>query len=200
MKIYDITQELLGCRVYPGDPKPERRMLSNMKRGDLINLSQLKMCLHNGTHVDAPKHFLDAGKAIDEIDLEAFVGRAYVAECQGELTAGDASRVLERASDALGEPVGRLLIKGNAVVSQEAAEVFAAAGLQLLGNESQTVGPQDAPMRVHVTLLSAQVVLLEGVELSCVPEGSYFLNAAPLNIAGADGAPCRAILVEGIGF
>ena len=65
----------------------------------------------------------------------------------------------------------------------------------MLGNESQSVGPEDAPMEVHVILLSAEVVLLEGIRLSEVPEGVYFLNAAPLNLAGSDGSPCRAILI-----
>ncbi|MBQ3065976.1 MAG: cyclase, partial [Clostridia bacterium] len=57
------------------------------------------------------------------------------------------------------------------------------------------VGPEDAPMAVHKILLSAEVVLLEGIRLSDVPTGQYFLNAAPINLGGADGAPCRAVLV-----
>ena len=81
-------------------------------------------------------------------------------------------------------------------MSAEAAEAFAAANILLLGNESQTVGPENAPMQVHLILLSADVVLLEGVRLSEVPEGAYFLSAAPLNLAGAEGSPCRAVLVD----
>ena len=70
------------------------------------------------------------------------------------------------------------------------------ANILLIGNESQTVGPENAPMEVHLILLGAGVVLLEGIRLAKVPEGVYLLNAAPLNLAGADGAPCRAILIE----
>ena len=81
-------------------------------------------------------------------------------------------------------------------MSLQAAEVFASRGILLLGNESQTVGPEDAPMAVHKILLSANVVLLEGIRLSSVEEGVYLLNAAPLNLSGADGAPCRAILID----
>ena len=94
------------------------------------------------------------------------------------------------------ESAKRILIKGDAEVSAEAARVFAAAEILLLGNESQTVGPENAPMEVHRILLSAGVALLEGVRLSAVPAGVYFLNAAPLNLSGADGAPCRAVLVD----
>ena len=82
------------------------------------------------------------------------------------------------------------------MVSAEAADVFAEAGILLLGNESQTFGPADAPMEVHLKLLGAEIVLLEGIRLDMVPEGVYFLNAAPLNLGGGDGAPCRAILME----
>ena len=81
-------------------------------------------------------------------------------------------------------------------VSLEAAKVFAASGILLLGNESQTVGPENAPMEVHLVLLGVGVILLEGIRLSEVPEGVYLLNAAPLNLSGADGAPCRAVLIS----
>ena len=77
----------------------------------------------------------------------------------------------------------------------EAAKVFASKEMLLLDNESQTVGPEDAPMEVHLILLGAGIVLLEGIRLAEVPEGVYFLSAAPLNLAGADGSPCRAVLV-----
>ena len=78
----------------------------------------------------------------------------------------------------------------------EAAQIFAASGMWLLGNESQTVGPEDAPMAVHLTLLEADVILLEGIRLETVPEGIYLLNAAPLNFAGLEGSPCRAVLID----
>jgi arylformamidase len=81
------------------------------------------------------------------------------------------------------------------MVSEEAAKVFAEAEILLLGNESQTVGPEDAPMAVHLILLGADVILLEGIRLAAVSEGVYLLNAAPLNLSGADGSPCRAVLI-----
>ena len=90
----------------------------------------------------------------------------------------------------------RILVKGNAVVTEEAAKVFAKEGIFLFGNESQTVGPEDAPMAVHLVMLGAEIVLLEGIRLSEVPEGIYLLNAAPINLGGSDGAPCRAILMS----
>ena len=195
MKIYDISQEVFGCQVYPGDPAPEKKMLNSIEKGDLYNLTTFSMCAHNGTHIDAPFHFLKDGKTVDDICLEAFVGMAYVAEHQGVVTSEDAAEIIEKAKKQNPEAAKRILIKGDVEVSSEAAKVFASSGILLLGNEPQTVGPQNAPMAVHLVLLGADVVLLEGIRLAEVSEGVYFLNAAPLNLSGADGSPCRAILI-----
>lgn len=194
MKLYDISQEIFTCQIYEGDPEPEKVIINDMEQDDLYNLSAFSMCTHNGTHVDAPKHFLQNGKTIDEIPLEHFVGRVYVAEHHGEVTADDALGILVKANGE--EAAQRILIKGDAVVTLEAAEVFANAGILLLGNESQTIGPENTPMAVHLLLLKSNVVLLEGIRLTDVPEGAYLLNAAPLNLGGLEGAPCRAILIE----
>ncbi len=196
MKIHDISQEVFSCRVYPDDPMPEKTELKSMEKGELYNLTAFNMCAHNGTHIDAPRHFIKDGKAIDEISLDAFVGMAYVAEHRGVVTDNDASEIIEKAKRHDPEAAKRILIKGDAEVSIEAAKVFAASNLLLLGNESQTVGPQNSPMAVHLALLSSGVVLLEGIRLAAVSEGVYFLNAAPLNLAGADGSPCRAVLID----
>ena len=196
MKIYDISQEVFGCEVFPGDPAPEKEVLQSIEKGEVCNLTAFRMCAHNGTHVDAPFHFLKDGKRIEEIPLEAFVGLSYVAEARGLVTERDAEKILAKAKKENAEAAKRILIKGEAVVSLEAAKVFASSGLLLLGNESQTVGPEEAPMAVHLALLGKGVVLLEGIRLKEVPEGAYLLNAAPLNLSGADGAPCRALLMD----
>jgi len=196
MQIFDISQEVFNSRVYPGDPAPEKKMLSLMEKGDLYNLTAFSMCAHNGTHIDAPFHFFKDGKTVDALCLEAFVGMAYVAEHQGIVSGDDAVAMIERAKANNPEAAKRILIKGVAEVSEAAAKVFASSEIVLLGNESQTVGPEDAPMEVHQVLLGAGVILLEGIRLESVTEGVYLLNAAPLNLGGADGAPCRAILME----
>ena len=195
MKIYDISQEVFGAEIYPGDPIPKRDTLSSIENGDVCNLTSFSMCAHNGTHIDAPFHFINGGKTVDAISLEAFVGMAYVADCNGIVSGEDAEKIIEKAKEQSGEAAKRILIKGDAEVSLDAARVFAKSEILLLGNESQTVGPKHTPMAVHMELLGADVVLLEGIRLSAVPEGVYFLNAAPLNLSGADGAPCRAVLV-----
>lgn len=191
MKIYDISQEVFSCAVYPGDPQPEKQTVYSTGAGDLYNLTSFAMCAHNGTHVDAPFHFLHNGKTVDQMDLTHFVGACFVAKHEGDVTAADAGEILKKAGGA-----ERILIAGKATVTAEAAEVFAAGGIKLLGNEGQTVGPEDAPMQVHLILLRREIALLEGIVLQDVPEGRYFLSAAPLNLGRADGAPCRAYLIQ----
>ena len=195
MKIYDISQEVFSCQVYPDDPTPEKKMLKSMEKGEVYNLTAFNMCAHNGTHIDAPFHFIKDGKTVDEICLDAFVGMAYVAVHHGTVTGDDAARIIEKAKKQNPESAKRILIQGDVEVSLEAAKIFASSDILLLGNEPQTIGPLNAPMAVHLALLGANVILLEGIRLSDVPEGVYFLNAAPLNLSGADGSPCRAVLI-----
>ena len=193
-QIIDISQEVFSCDVYPGDPKPVMIPQVRMADGALYNLSALNMCVHNGTHVDAPYHFIREGKTIDRIPLESMVGDCYLVRHEGNVTGGDAAVILKKAADA-GAP-GRILIAGPATVTEDAARVFAEGGILLIGNEGQTIGPENAPMQVHLILLGAGVVLLEGIVLKGVPEGKYFLNAAPLQLSGSDGSPCRAWLMK----
>ena len=191
--IIDISQEVFSCKVFPGDPSPTAQSMLSIDKGDICNLTAFSMCAHNGTHVDAPFHFLSDGNTIEKISLDAFVGDCYVARHEGNVTADDAADIVEKARTA-GAPE-RILIAGKATVTAEAARIFAQAKIKLIGNESQTVGPEDAPKEVHLILLGASIVLLEGIVLTDVAEGEYFLSAAPLNLGGCDGAPCRAVLV-----
>ena len=188
--VIDISQEIFSCRVYPGDPAPERTRLFSMDDGALYNLSAISMCVHNGTHLDAPAHFFKDGKTIGDFPPEVFAGDCYVARHDGDVTASDARRILAKAASHK-----RLLIAGKAVVTEDAARIFADAKLLLIGNESQSVGPENAPMAVHKILLGADIVLLEGVVLTHVSEGSYLLSAMPLHLSGCEGAPCRAVLI-----
>ena len=192
-KIIDISQEVFSCNVFPGDPSPQKNQTLSIAKGDVCNLTDFSMCAHNGTHIDSPFHFLSTGKTVDEMELDAFVGDCYVARHTGDVTAENAADIMKKAKDA-GAPE-RILIAGKAVVTASAARIFRDAGIKLIGNESQTVGPEDAPKEVHLILLGAEIVLLEGIVLTDVEEGRYFLSAVPLNLGGCDGAPCRAYLI-----
>ena len=191
MRFFDISQEIFTCAVYPGDPAPAREVLASLDAGDVCNLTAFSMCAHNGTHVDAPAHFIAGGDTVDKLSLDATVGMACVISHTGDVTAEHAAQMLSVAGNCK-----KLLVKGDATLTLPAAHVLADAGIDLYGNESQTVGPESAPMAVHKALLGAGVVLLEGIRLASVPDGTYLLCAAPLNLGGADGAPCRAVLID----
>ena len=97
MKVYDISQEVFGCEVYPGDPMPKKETLCSIEKGNLYNLTAFSMCAHNGTHIDAPFHFLKEGKTVEAIPLERTVGPVIVVGHEGELSASDAEHILKKA-------------------------------------------------------------------------------------------------------
>ena len=189
MKIIDITKELFAAPVYPGDPRPELEAVYRMENGDGCNLSVLHACLHNGTHMDAPLHFCGDGEDISAIDPKVCVGECSVVEWDGYLTGADVENMLPSLRP-------RVLFKGAVQITPSAAFVLSDSQVTLVGVESQTVEPDGGDGAVHRQLLSNGVPVLEGLDLSRVQPDTYFLIAAPLKIAGADGTPVRALLLE----
>lgn len=126
MKIYDISQELFGCCVFPGDPAPEKERVLSIADGDACNLTKLSMCAHNGTHLDAPFHFYKDGKTVDQLDLSKVIGEAKVVSFDGDLTEQDIDRIC-------GDAPKRLLLKGKAVVTLKAAKAMNRHGICLGG-------------------------------------------------------------------
>ncbi|MBQ3133694.1 MAG: cyclase family protein [Clostridia bacterium] len=188
MKIHDISKGLLSSPVYPGDPMPELRQLRQMAFGDEYNLSELTMCVHSGTHLDAPLHFLPDGADVTALPLADVIGECTVVELDGPILGADAEELLPRIRD------GRLLIKGDAWLTPSAA--FVLSELKLIGSELASVAPPEVVASVHRQLLGEGTLLLENLDLSAVPAGTYFLVAAPIKIEGAEGAPVRAFLFE----
>lgn len=189
MKIIDISREMLQAPLYPGDPSPRLEPLSRLELGDECNLSALYTCLHSGTHLDAPLHFIPDGQSADQVLLEACVGECSVVEFDGLLLGAQAEELLPDLKP-------RVLFKGKTELSPSAAFVLSDAGLLLLGVEGQSAAPVECTAPVHRQLLGSGMVLLEGLDLSQVKPGVYFLFAPPLRIEGGDGSPVRAVLVE----
>ncbi|MCL1795246.1 MAG: cyclase family protein [Oscillospiraceae bacterium] len=187
-KITDITQEMFSCRVFPGDASPKFERVRTIEN-DKCNLTNIQMCVHNGTHIDAPCHFIEGGKSVDELDLSAFYGKCTVAEFGGLIGENEIAPLL-------GECRERLLLKGDCELSEGAARKIADSRVKLVGVESQTIGNAKAPMAIHLIILGADKIALEGLNLSDVPPGEYLLAAFPLNMEGSDGSPARAVLIE----
>ncbi|MDR0859243.1 MAG: cyclase family protein [Oscillospiraceae bacterium] len=179
MNIIDITQPLFSCEVFPGDPAPSFERVKTISGDNLYNLTNISLCVHNGTHIDAPRHFLAEGAGAGDLPLSIFHGGCCVKEWDGEIPAN----------------CERLLLKGSYELSAEDAKLLVRSGVKLIGVEAQSVGPAGAPLEVHLILLKAGVIPLEGIVLSNVEPGEYTLSAFPLNLgSGCDGSPVRAVL------
>ena len=182
MKIIDISKEMLSAEVFPGDTVPQlERVTAFEKYG--FTTSDLRCCLHNGTHADAPRH-IGENDGIDGISLEKCFGRCAVITVNGRLNSA-IMRVLGGLS------FKRALFKG-AEIDMETAEKLSAMRFDLLGVDGLSVGD----FNVHKSLLCSGAVILEGLNLKNVEDGEYIIAAFPLKIKGADGAPVRAVLIE----
>lgn len=192
MKIIDISKDIFKSEVYPGDPEPTAQRIEKMEDGAECNLTAMSLCLHNGTHIDAPRHFIEDGITAESLELSRFIGECLVVEApEGAM---DKSFVESK----LPEGCKRILIKGNgkAYFAQSGAEAAAKAGLLLVGTDSNSVGTHGAQVAPHRALLGAGIPLLEGLDLLQVCPGKYFLVALPLKFGSVEATPTRAILIS----
>lgn len=194
--------------VWPGDPAISIEPAKRIARGDAANVSLLALGNHTGTHVDPPSHFIEGGKSIDELDPVALVGPAWVVELPdagGEIGAAEldsagipseADRLLVKTPNSGTLGPGKRFREDFACLSVEAAGWCVGRRLWLVGIDYLSIERPDAPKEhpVHRTLLSAGVVIVEGLDLSRVPAGACELMCLPLLVAGGDGAPARAFV------
>jgi len=206
MHVYDITAPLSpSLPVYPGDPAVAITPVAQLQWGDVANVSRLVLSSHTGTHLDAPRHFFQAGLAIDGIARHRCMGPARVCAFPNATThltaddlrpldlAGIQRLLFKTPNSALWERTG---FQTNYIaLTESAAHLLVDLGVQLVGIDYLSVDAfacQDFP--VHRILLGAGVLILEGLDLRTVPPGEYELLALPLLLQDGDGAPVRAIL------
>ncbi len=209
MTIYDISLPISeSLVVWPGDPPARISHTLHLARGDAATVSRICMGTHIGTHVDAPAHYLVDGPGVDSLDLDILVGPALVIEVigEGDLTAG----VLQSLSIPPGTE--RVLFKTGGSdccargmdefdpdfsgITEGGAGWLVAHGVGLVGIDGLSVAPYGRESATHLAFLSAGVILLEGLDLSEILPGAYELVCLPLRLAGLDGAPARAILIN----
>ena len=192
MKIIDISKDVMTCEVYPGDPLPNIEMVRTISDECEYNLGKISMCLHNGTHMDAPLHYLPNGNDVTEIDPEVFMGPCVVVEVKEEFITG------AFVEEYFPRNATRILIKshGKAVFHESAASELSHLGYNLVGTDSLSVEPEGSDGRTHRMFMVDNIALLENLDLSNVEPGKYFLVAAPVKISGAEAAPVRAMLIS----
>lgn len=206
MAIYDISVPIRErMPVWPGDPGVKISLALSMERGDPVNVTALAMGAHTGTHMDAPFHFLQGRETVDRLDLQVLVGPCRVFEIAAEdeidvthlrgLALKGVARALFKTANSSLWASREDFYEDFVYLSPMAAKFLVQMGVRLVGVDYLSVEgfhAQGAPS--HLALLGAGVVILEGLNLVDVPPGDYELIALPLKIAGADGAPARAIL------
>lgn len=210
MKIFDISLTLSPeLPTWPGDDPFDLEQVESMDNGADANVSRLSTGVHIGTHVDAPHHFLNDGRTVEELPLDILTGPCYVTQLPDgvEAITADAlegiSLPREPARILFGTSNSRLWARGETefqedfvAVTEDGAEWLVEHGIQLVGVDYLSVAPYSDSTPTHRVLLQAGVVVVEGLDLSAVPRGFYDLYCLPLKLLGAEGAPARAILIQ----
>jgi len=179
-RIYDISVPVAPeMQVWPGDHPYQCGWTWRIADGAPCNVGQVAMSCHAGTHIDAPYHFAPGGATVEATALEACVGPAVVIPL-ARLAEARAERVLVRSGGAAPVP----------------SELERLGPLRLFGTDSSSVDPMESEtLDIHNALWRRGAVILEGLDLSAVPDGEYQLVALPLKLVGMDAAPVRAILI-----
>jgi len=206
MKIIDITH-LQSDRLapWPGDTPFEFRFVARIRDGASCNVGKLTCSIHSGTHLDAPYHYDDGGRTVEVLAPEIFIGPARVFHVQGREVI---TRELFAGLDGRATP--RVLVRTNAcddksvfpsripTLAPDVPVWLSQQGVRLLGVDLPSVDQVDSKtLPIHHALGTANITILENLELRAVAAGCYDLIALPLRLAGADGSPVRAVLIEG---
>jgi len=209
MKIYDISVGISSdMTVWPDHVPIILEQFKTIERCDEANVSRMAGTVHIGTHVDAPRHFIDGGASIEELSLNVLTGTAYVADLQ------KASVIDAEALEGAGIPPNteRILFKTRnsnlwdsgvkefhtdyVALNANGAEWLVKRGIKLVGNDYLAVAVYNDLVTTHRILLGSDVIVVEGLNLSGVREGNYVLYCLPLKLMGSEGAPARAVLVD----
>lgn len=207
MQIQDISFPLReGLPTWPGDPGPQFRLRASHENGNGVDVTEIAMVAHTGTHLDAPRHFVAGAKRVHELDLRVLMGPVHVVhfESDGPIPASFF------ADQDLPDPLPRLLLhctrnegalerdtffEDYVAITPEAAEWLVGRGLRLIGTDYLSIGGfREGNRETHLVLLGAEVIIVEGLDLRGVAPGEHTLICLPL-VLPADGSPCRAVLL-----
>ncbi|NWG05979.1 MAG: cyclase family protein [Chloroflexi bacterium] len=210
MTIFDISLTISPTLpTWPGDPGIQLELIESMDKGAQANVTRISAGVHIGTHVDAPHHFLNDGRTVEQLPLDVLTGPCYVVQLPDGVEA-ITSDVLQRTEITpdmkrilFGTRNSHLWARGETrfqtdyvAITEDGAEWLVERGVQLVGVDYLSVAPYEESTPTHEILLKAGIVLVEGLNLSKVMRGFYELYCLPLKIAGSDGAPARAILIQ----
>lgn len=212
-RIYDLSPRIEpGFPVWPGDTAFASRLTWSLAAGASVNLSALTTTPHLGSHADAPFHTEPAGATIADLPLAPYLGPCRVVAVPpapliephhlvgldtGELDLADPPRLLFETGSVPPLAAGAPFPERFSALSPTLADLLATRGVLLVGLDTPSVDPFDSKtLDAHHALAAGGVAILEGLALAAVPPGLYELIALPLNLAGLDASPVRAVLRE----
>jgi arylformamidase len=209
-QIWDITVPFRpDLPLWPGDPPPTMTLMKCQAAGYRCNVTRLDTGVHFGTHLDAPVHFIEGGKGVDRLDLGVLVGPCVVGAAPdvmaiepGHLEAldlphGTTRLLLKTRNSALWDRPDHEFREDFTALTAAAARWVVDRGIRLIGIDYLSIQLfADAVSTTHLVLLGAEVIIVEGLDLRTVEPGAYDLTCLPMKLAGADGAPVRAILTR----
>lgn len=208
-RIYDISMPVRnGGLVYPGNPEIRIELQQAIARGAGANVSSVDFGSHTATHVDAPRHFSDAGVPVDKLSLDDLIGPALVirfddsvmaitrSDLEGKNIEGH-TRVLFATRNSRLQVESDTFVPDYTYVAPDAAEYLVTMGIKVVGVDYISVEQfHSGHHRTHHALLDNAVIIIEGLQLGDIPEGVYELVCLPLKLEGCDGAPARAVLID----
>lgn len=203
--LYDISPKLTPrTAVFPGDTPLSQDVLLSFKNGQHLMLSAFKGTVHLGAHADAPCHYSPDGEDISQRELRRYLGLCQVVS----VTLPKPGRILREHLSAVNFTAPRVLFRTNSFpdaeqwrddfcsLSPELISELASHGVMTVGIDTPSVDPHDSKdLESHQALLMHDVAVLEGLDLSKVPDGEYTLVALPLPLVGFDASPVRAVLL-----
>ncbi len=210
MKIYDVTVAIREqMPIWEGDPAVVVKGERTLSAGDGANVSSLCFGAHTGTHVDAPNHFIEGTRRVDELDLAKLVGPCRVVEIPSDIVAvepehlpsldGIERLILKTRNSAFWSTPEDGFRRDFTYITLATARLLADANIKLIGIDYLSIErPGSDGHPVHVTLLEKEIVILEGLDLREVSAGDYEMACLPLKYVGGtgDGAPARTVLIK----
>jgi arylformamidase len=208
MRYFDVTVAISeSVPIYEGDPAASVDGVKAIERGDGANVSALCFGAHTGTHVDAPNHFIEGTRRVDELDVDKLIGLCRVVQLPDDIVAVEPEHLPDLAG------IERLILKTRnsalwntpedgfrtdfTYLTHPTAKLLMDAGIKLIGIDYLSIeAPGSEGHPVHITLLEKEIVILEGLDLREVEPGDYELICLPLKYIGGtgDGSPARTVL------
>lgn len=192
--------------TWPTSPGHSRSVILSRAAGDDANATQLTMDVHTGTHIDAPRHFIDDGRTLEEIDLVRLLGDAYVADIPVDgsiepehleasgIPEGVARLILKTGNSRIADLYSTPFREDYAALSPAGAEWVVARGVDVIGIDYLSIQRYDDPPDAHVTILGAGLVIIEGLDLTPIEAGWHDMICMPILLTGAEAAPARCAL------